>query len=163
MAFRQRVTGPSADTLSARFLVVQLQHSILAVWADTVRGVLKPEEMEGRHEVVLLGDTYRPTNLARRLSLPSAATHSDSRFVLCHRGQGRCVVAVDQVLGLTDVRRDDIQPLPALFVGEERVWFRGLFLFQERMAVVLNPDWLVHDLESSTPVLQPASSGGVAR
>jgi hypothetical protein len=52
---------------------------------------------------------------------------------------------VDQVIGLTDIRREHILPLPRLFNGEERVWFRGLFLFNDVVALLVNPDWLVQE------------------
>lgn len=149
MAFRQRVTGPSADTLMVRFLVVQVQDATLAVWADSVRGVLTAEDVGAKHDIMLLGETYRMTGLARRLGLAQEQLTAHTRFVLCHRGQGRCMIAVDRVLGLTDIRRDAIQPLSPLFSGEERVWLRGLFLYDEGMAAVVNPDWMVHDPESA--------------
>ncbi|MFO0773768.1 MAG: chemotaxis protein CheW [Nitrospiraceae bacterium] len=156
MAFRQRVTGPVGGSVTARFLVTQINDTSLALWADTVRGVLTPNEMGAAQEVTLLGDTYRATDMARRLGLLRLPTSVETRFVLCQRGQGRCVVSVDRVIGLMDIRRDRIQQMSPLFAGAERVWLRGVFVYDERMAVVINPDWLVHDLEATTPVLQPA-------
>lgn len=153
MAFRQRVTAPEVDKLGARFLVVQLQATTLAVLADSIRGVLKPEEVRGGEDVVLLGESYRHTSLPQRLKMQERPKTADTRLVLCSRGQGRCVVAVDRVLGLTDIRREDILPLSPLFVGDERLWFRGVFLFQESMALVVNQDWLVHDLDASASAL----------
>lgn len=152
MAFRQRVSGPSADTLMVRFLVVQIHDTTLAILADTVRGVLTPEDVGERREILLLGETYRMTALAARLNVPQAPLTSATRFVLCHRGQGRCIVTVDRVLGLIDLRRDAIHPLSPLFSGEERIWFRGLFLYDEGMAAIVNPDWMVHEPEAVAAV-----------
>ncbi len=153
MAFRQRVSTPSPDQLHARFLLVGLHDTILAIWADTVRGVLTPAEVPRDRSVVLLGEAYEETNLAVRLGLRDVRPTAEARFVLCSRGQARCVVSVERVLGLTDVRGQDILPLPSMMVGKERLWFRGVFLFREGMALVLNPDWLVQQAKSATSAL----------
>ena len=155
MAFRQRVAAPSADQLGARFLVVQLRGTTLGIWADTVRGVLTPADVQENVGVVLLGESYPHTRLASRLHLGEATLTTESRFILCGRGQARCVVSVERVLGLTDIRRQDILPLPAMFQGQERHWYRGVFLFQSGLAVVLNPDWLLHETETSDHTLVP--------
>jgi hypothetical protein len=60
-------------------------------------------------------------------------------------------VLVDEVLGLTQVARSDIRPLPGQFVGPERLWFSGLFLFQSSVALVVNPEWLL--VQSAQPLL----------
>ncbi|GKS58767.1 hypothetical protein YTPLAS18_22940 [Nitrospira sp.] len=153
MAFRQRVAAPSAEKLGARFLVVQLQSTILAIWAETVRGVLTTADVQPGSSVVLLGESYEHSQLAARLHLREQGVTVDSRYVLCAHGQARCVVPVDRVLGLTDIRRQDILPLPAMLQGNERLWYRGIFLFQDGLALVLNPDWLLHEAESASQVV----------
>lgn len=156
MAFRQRVAAPSAEKLGARFLVVQLHDTIFAIWADTVRGVLPPADVRPDASVVLLGESYGHTQLAARLHLREGSITADSRYVLCARGQARCVVSVDRVLGLTDIRCQDILPIPAMLQGNERLWYRGIFLFQDGLALVLNPDWLLHEVEPANQVLAAA-------
>jgi chemotaxis signal transduction protein len=153
MAFRQRVTAPSADKLGARFLVARLHDTTIGIWAETVRSVLTPGEVQLGQDLVLLGERYVHTSLARRLGLRECSLTADSRYVLCSRGQARCVVPVDEVIGLMDIRRQDILPLSSLFTGDERLWFRGLFLFQNTMALVVNPDWLVQNVEAGQPGL----------
>lgn len=153
MAFRQRVTGPSADQLTARFLVARLGESTVGIWADTVRGVFAPAEVPNGQDAWLLGERYAHTSLAVRLGLIEAHPTPASRTVLCAKGQVRCSITVDEVVGLTDVRRVDIVPLPPLFQGRERTWFRGLFLFQDSMALVVNPNWMLNPLDSEEAVL----------
>jgi chemotaxis signal transduction protein len=145
MAFRQRVTAPTADSHTARFLVVRLHRTHLAIWAESVRGVFTERELDAKQEIVLLGERYTPMNLAARFRLPEPRHTSETRTVLCSRDRWRCASSVDQVIGLTDIRREHILPLPRLFNGEERVWFRGLFLFNDVVALLVNPDWLVQE------------------
>lgn len=145
MAFRQRVTTPTADSHTARFLVVRLHRTYLAIWAESVRGVFTERECDPKREIVLLGERYAPMNLAMRFRLPDPRPTPETRIVLCSRDRWRCASPVDQVIGLTDIRREHILPLPRLFSGEERMWFRGLFLFQEAVALLVNPDWLVQE------------------
>lgn len=145
MAFRQRVTAPTVDSYSARVLVVRLHHTYLAILAESVRGVLSEREFDAKQDIVLLGERYPPMSLAARFRLPEPQRTPETRTVLCSRDRWRCASSVDQVIGLTDLRREHILPLPRLFGGEERMWFRGLFLFQEVVALLINPDWLVHE------------------
>jgi hypothetical protein len=145
MAFRQRVTAPTADSHTARFLVVRLHCTYLAIWAESVRGVFTERELDAKQEIFLLGERYTPMNLAARFRLPEPRHTSETRTVLCSRDRWRCASSVDQVIGLTDIRREHILPLPRLFNGEERVWFRGLFLFNDVVALLVNPDWLVQE------------------
>jgi chemotaxis signal transduction protein len=149
MAFRQRVTAPTADAQTARFLVVRLHRTYLAIWAESVRGVFTERECDVEQEIVLLGERYTPMSLAARFRLPEPLHTPDTRTVLCSRDRWRCATSVDQVIGLTDIRREHILPLPRLFSGEERVWFRGLFLFQDAIALLVNPDWLVQEDQAS--------------
>lgn len=145
MAFRQRVTTPTADSHTARFLVVRLHRTYLAIWAESVRGVFTERECDPKRDIVLLGEHYTPMNLAARFRLPDPRPTPETRIVLCSRDRWRCASPVDQVIGLTDIRREHILPLPRLFSGEERLWFRGLFLFQEAVALLVNLDWFVQE------------------
>ncbi|MEX5214888.1 MAG: chemotaxis protein CheW [Nitrospiraceae bacterium] len=148
MAFRQRVAADTVASQTARFLLVRLHRTYLAIWAESVRGVFTEREFDARQEIVLLGERYAPMNLAARFRLPDPGRTSDTRTVLYSRDRWGCASSVDQVLGLIDIRREHILPLPRLFSGEERTWFRGLILFQDSVALLINPDWLVQEDQS---------------
>lgn len=65
------------------------------------------------------------------------------RIVFCGVQNPEQAILVDEVIGLTDVGKDQLRALPAQFVGPERIWFSGLFLFRETVALIANPDWLL--------------------
>jgi hypothetical protein len=73
----------------------------------------------------------------------TAASGAPAREVLCGHQVPQQAVLVDEVIGLTEVSKEQIRPLPAHFTGPERVWFSGLFLFRDTVALVVNPEWLL--------------------
>ena len=43
------------------------------------------------------------------------------------------------------MEQDDITPLPPHFTGGERDWFPWIFIFQGRIALQINADWLLNE------------------
>jgi hypothetical protein len=76
-----------------------------------------------------------------------AASGSPGREVLCGYQTAQQAVLVDEIIGLTEVSKDQIRPLPAQFTGPERRWFSGLFLFRDTVALLINPEWLLVQAE----------------
>lgn len=137
---------------SIRFLAVGYGQTILAFPADFVRGILTPSETGPQSALTLVGDTYRPSDLRANLGLPAATGPSpESRTILCSNGTSHRAFHVDRVWGLTEVERGQILPLPPHFRGDERKWLAGLFLYQDGVALIVNPGWLLNDRE--TPFL----------
>jgi CheW-like protein len=85
-------------------------------------------------------------------------TGSPRRIVFCGAQNPEQAILVDEVIGLTDVGKDQLRPLPAQFVGPERIWFSGLFLFRETIALITNPDWLLQQPVPSIERRLPADS-----
>ena len=143
MSLRGQTKSVAGAGATERVLVVTSGPINLAISATAVEGILPPEEAGVADPVTLREITYPITDLARRLGHASAAAANDPRIILCgsrghHRG-----FRVGQVLGLTEVEIRHFRPLPPHFAGEERTWFKGYFLYQEGVALWVNPDWLV--------------------
>ena len=51
-----------------------------------------------------------------------------------------------------------VRPLPPHFVGEERKWFAGLFLFETSVALLMNPEWLLEP-DTTVEVVSTAPRG----
>lgn len=82
------------------------------------------------------------------------------REVLCGHESAQQVVLVDDIIGLTEISKEQIRPLPGQFTGPERHWFAGLFLFRDTIALMLNPEWLLvpgERLRSRSALLGPAA------
>ncbi len=52
---------------------------------------------------------------------------------------------VHAIVGLQEVESTRIKPLLPHFIGPEREWFSGMFLFRETIALVVQPSWLLSD------------------
>lgn len=130
---------------TTRFLVVMCAETCVALPADIVHGLMTLEEAGPAEAVTTLGVTYPLRDMAAHFGLPPVSSAPESRSILCTMGNFHKGFRVSQVLGLADVDNARIRPLPPHFGGPERKWFAGLFLFQETVALMVNPGWLLGD------------------
>lgn len=126
---------------TVRFLIVTVGGVHLALPADRVQGLLTMEEAGTGDSVILRGVTYCGVDLASRLGLPADDEGPDTRVVLLEDRQRRGAIRTAHVHGLTEYEPTQVLPLPRHFQGEEQTWYQGLVLFQESVALVLNPGW----------------------
>ncbi len=143
MSLRGRTVGATALVAEAQFLVVVSGGVPVAIPSDLVRGILQPEDSPREQTITWLGVAYSLTDLADRFDWPRAAWTAETRAILCGLGEHMLALSVDRVMGLTDVDRRQIKPLPPHFSGPERKWITGLFLFRESVALVPDPAWLI--------------------
>lgn len=133
----------TASTGTIPMLVVVYGPSLLALPSDIVRGILEPDQAGAGQTIHAYGLTYPTTDLARHLGLWRPSAPSEPRVILCERQGLRRAVHVDQVRGLTEVPQHGVRPLPPQFSGIERDWFAGLFEVEGRVALLVNPIWLL--------------------
>jgi hypothetical protein len=155
---------------TASFLVVRLGVSYLALPADGVRGVLTREEAGNEQAVTAAGTVYQPVDLAQRLSVLADLSGLEMRTVLYSNGRSQGAIRVEQVVGLTDVARNDCLPLPPQFQRDERNWFAGIMLYQDQLVLILNSSWALGELDDVVPAsvgqaelmiaVTPATVGG---
>ncbi len=151
MTLRGRHNSTNTLVETASFLVVRLGASYLALPAAGVRGVLTNEEAGHTRAVTALGDIYHPIDLAQRLSVIADLSGLEMRTVLYSSDHSQGAIRVEQVVGLTDVERKDCFPLPAQFQGDEQHWFMGMMLYQDHLVLILNPVWLLEELDVGVP------------
>lgn len=143
MSLRGRTTGATVLVAEAQCLVVISGGMPVAIPSDLVRGILQPEAAQSGQTIAWLGATYPVTDLADRFGWPRAAWTPETRAVLCGMADRVVAFCVDQVVGLTDLDRRRIKPLPPHFSGAERTWITGFFLFRESVALVPDSTWLI--------------------
>ena len=135
-------TRPLAET--TRFLIVTIGTTPFALHADAVRGLLTVEEAGTTVSPVVQGMIYTVLDLAARLGLPPDPPDGpETRVVLLSNGRARGSVRAAQVHGLKELERAQVLPLPILFQGEERQWYRGIVMLEESVALILNLAWLM--------------------
>jgi hypothetical protein len=145
--------GTAATELS-QWLVAVRGGTYFAFPAEVVRGLAGSETRSSAMEPAL-------PKADLMCHFPGAkATGSPLREVLCGLQVAEQVVLVDDVIGLTEIHKEQIRPLPLQFTGSERLWFAGLFLFQDTVALMVNPEWLlVPEKRLTAPrLLEPESS-----
>jgi chemotaxis signal transduction protein len=149
---------------TARFLVVRLGSSYLALPAAGVRGILTKEDTGDRETVTTAGIIYQPVDLALRLSVTADLSGPETRTILYSNGHSQSAIRVEQVMGLADVERKDCSPLPAQFRRDERQWFMGIMLYQDWLVLILNPLWVLGESPGnvSTPVARAEQRIGEA-
>lgn len=143
MSLRGQYSRVRTQTETARFLVVAVGGTTIALHADAVEGLLTPEEAGSDGAPVLHGSAYPALDLVARLGAPADDEGPDTRVVLLSSGQARGSLRVAEVHGLDEFGRTDILPLPSQFRGEEREWYRGILLLDEEVALILNLAWLM--------------------
>jgi chemotaxis signal transduction protein len=143
MSLRARTTTVASIANRAQFLVVMRGQTWFAVPAEIIRGILTPEEAGTTETVTSLGVTYPVGDFADRFGIACPAELPEARTILCSMGNCHHAFRVDKVLGLTDLDRQQISPLPLHFTGPERGWFPGFFLFRDAVALLVNPGWLL--------------------
>ncbi|MFZ1504887.1 MAG: hypothetical protein WAS50_17135 [Nitrospira sp.] len=136
-----------------RFLVSLIGSTHVAFPSHWVRGIVTPGEASGGGAVTWGHAVYDRTDLADRFSIRTTGLTAETRLVLyANEGCARCF-AVEKVLGLIDVERDLIQPLPAQFRGKERERLLGFFVEASYVALIVNPFWVL-ELPSRNNILE---------
>ncbi len=121
-------------------LVVACGKTYFGIPAEIVRGIARPEQAGPLHD-----RPHPPVDLGSRLGLIGSSLSPESRIILCGAHEVQEGLRVDHVMGLTKADGLDLRPLPPLFTGRERQWFRGLFLFQDTVAMLLDSRWVLQD------------------
>ena len=146
MGLRGHHKAAIAAVQTVRLLVVRLGKSLYALPSEPVRGVLTRDEAGSAHTVTAVGVTYQDVDLAGRLETTLDHTHPDTRTVLYSNGQTRGAIRVEEVIGMVEVEPGQCRSLPPQFQREERTWISGTTFFQNQLALILNPEWVLGEL-----------------
>ena len=152
MGLRGHKTAVVSSGLAVRFLVALMGPTHVAFPSHWVRGIVTPAEGGQDGHVIWANASYERTDLARRLMIQAEGITAETRIVLYANEQRSRSFAVDRVVGLIDVERALIQPLPAQFRGGERERLLGLFVESSYIALIANPFWVL-ELPSRNNVL----------
>jgi hypothetical protein len=142
MSLRGRQVTTSI-TPTCRFVIVTIGGVRFAIQGDYVKGLLTAEEAGFLEDLTVQGVTYPAGDVAAAFQLSKDPQGPESRIILFSKGEGRASIHVAEVHGLKDVDESQVLPLPAHFRSEERTWYRGMVLFEDGVAMVLDPDWLI--------------------
>jgi chemotaxis signal transduction protein len=153
MSLRGHYHSTNLPVETARFLIIRLGDSYVALPAEGVRGVLTQEEAGKEQAVTSAGTIFQPLDLAQRLSLVAHLSGLEFRTVLYSTGRSHSAIGVEQVIGLTEVERKDCFPLPPQFQRDERNWFQGMMVYREQLVLILNPLWVLGELADVVPAL----------
>lgn len=128
-----------------RFLIVTIGGAHFALHADRIQGLLTVEEAAASPAFASHASRIELTS---RLRLPAEENGPETRIVLVSQGNTAEHLLVSKVHGLQELETSQVLPLPRQFKGEEQRWYQGMILFSDRVAVILNPAWLLEGCES---------------
>jgi hypothetical protein len=135
--------SPLDTSTTKQFLIITCGATRLAVPAEIIRGIVRPDDVGVAETLAALGVTSRVTDLAERFGVPGLSSSTEARIVACEtRGINRAF-HVTGIIGLHDLDARHIAPLLPHFTGPERRWFAGMFLFHETVALVVDAGWLL--------------------
>jgi hypothetical protein len=146
MSLRGYHRATTVTVQTASFLVVRFGKRFCALPSQGVRGVLTREEAGNGQAVTAVGVTYHDLDLVGRLGTSLDLSHPDVRVVLYSTGQSHGAICVEEVMGMIDVAPEQCWPLPPHFKQDERAWITGMTLFQDHLALILNPEWVLGEL-----------------
>jgi len=152
MSLRGRHNSTNILVETTSFLVLRLGDRYVALPADGVRGILTQAEAGNEQGVTVAGTTYHPVDLAQLLLVAADFSGLEIRTVLYSTDRSQGAIRVEQVVGLMDIERKDLLPLPAQFQCDERSWFGGMMLYQDQVVLILNPAWALGELADAVPV-----------
>ncbi len=138
----QTAETPSRAPLS-RFLIVTMGGRFFAVDAESVRKLLNTEETGSGGIPMVEGVVYRSVDLTDQLILPRDGAGLNSRVVLLSESGSQGSIWVTRVHGMMELQRSHILPLPPQFRGPERHWYRGMILFENSVALILDTRWIL--------------------
>lgn len=143
MSLRGQRTVIISSEQAVRFLVTLIGGSPVAFPAQWVRGIVMPGSTGTDGPVTWAGMDYERTDLSARLKLSSKGPSPDTRLILYGNEERSRSFAVDKVLGLLDVERALIRPLPPQFRGKEQERLLGFFVASSSVALIANPFWVL--------------------
>jgi hypothetical protein len=130
-----------------------------ALPADIVRGIAGEPGQRIEDTLQSLGVTSPVVEFGDLMAGESHPNPETERVVVCGTSADPRAFRVDRLLGLQDLDMKQFRPLPPHFCGPERQWFGGLFLYGERIALLVNPGWLL----GCEPDAGPAAAGAGLR
>ncbi len=133
--------GSGGQTVS--FLVVRIGSTQVALPAQWVRGIITLIEAGTEGVVTWANSSYERTDLAGRLSITTMLPAAETRIVLYGNDQRSRSFMVGGVLGLVEMDRSEVHPLPPQFRGGERDRLPGYFFHPGYIALIANPFWVL--------------------
>jgi chemotaxis signal transduction protein len=155
------MTGISSPATSSRFLIVLLGGRYLALDAESIQEVLTLDEVGSLGDPTIHGLVYRAINLADRLRISNNHGTATNRIVLLSERGVQGSIRVTTVQGWLELHPSQILPLPPQFRGPERRWYRGMILFENSIALVLNTSWVL-DVQVAS-IEDSGEQGGIPR
>jgi len=150
MGVREPMMGTASPVSLSRFLIVTLGGRYLALDAESVCGLLTVDECGSVEDPTIHGMTYRAINLVDLLDIRNDQDGTNAHVVLLSERDARGSIQVTGVEGLLELQQSQVLPLPMQFRGPERHWYRGMILFAQSIALVLNTTWVLDEQASAT-------------
>lgn len=143
MSLRGGIAAAGKKDQESQVLIAKFGETCFAFPVDIIRGTVPRAEGHSSQPVSAYGMEFPLVDLTARSGFSPATNPRDPRTILCMLGDLRGAIPVDAVIGLMKLKQTDLRPLPQHFSGPERGWFPGLFLYEDSVALMINPTWVL--------------------
>lgn len=143
MSLRGGIAIEGKKDQETQVLITKFGETCFAFPVDIIRGTVPRTEDHSAQSVSAYDMEFPFVDLSSRSGFSSATNPRDPRTILCMLGDLRGAIPVDAVLGLIKLKQTDMRPLPRHFSGPERGWFPSFFLYQDSVALLINPKWVL--------------------
>ncbi|MBK9306503.1 MAG: chemotaxis protein CheW [Nitrospira sp.] len=133
--------GASASLL--HFIIVTIGRRYLAFEAGSIRELLTVQELECSEKPGIREVVDRTVDLIMQLNLTDVPIRPETPVVILTDQGSHCTIRVSHIHGQLEVQPSQILPLPTQFSSVERQWYRGMILFEQSIALILNPTWVL--------------------
>lgn len=143
--------GASATATSSlrHFIIVTIGRRYLAFEAGSTKELLTVQELEHSENPEIRRVVDKTVYLIMQLNLTDVPIRPETPVVILADQGIQCSLRVSHIHGRLEIHPSQILPLPAQFRSVERQWYRGMILFEQSVAFILNPTWVLEERAGS--------------
>jgi len=147
------IQEPGASALATsslrHFIIVTIGRRYLAFEAGSIKELLTVQELERSEKPELRGVVDRTVDLIMQLNLTDVPIRPETPVVILADQGIQSSIRVSHIHGRLEIQPSQILPLPAQFSSVERQWYQGMILFDQSIALILNPTWVLGEYVGS--------------
>lgn len=140
------------DIVSIQLVVFEIDGKEYGIEVSAVNGILrarkfKVQTLPGTDKSIegminLRGNVNYIFNLRTKFGFEEDMISDESKFIMLNANKSTIGFIVDEVTDIVKLNDEEVQSAPALIIGNNIDYFRGIGKIDERMIIILDPEKL---------------------